>query len=193
MLNIECEDRVMLTEEEYFEILAFYLRNKSETDFIMQTNIYIDSVDFVLRKSGKSLRIRTINGKYSELTLKIKGKEGDKEYNEILPLNKLNDFTINGIFPDGEIRNILVLDGININFLQVLTSLDTRRYEEKIEDYLLVIDKNDYNGITDYNLEIEAPSKTRAHEAIISICEKFNISYSNEYITKSSRALSSIK
>lgn len=193
MLNIECEDRVMLTEEEYFEVLAFYLRNKSEIDFIMQTNIYIDSVDFILRKSGKSLRIRTINGKYSELTLKIKGKEGDKEYNEILPLSKLNDFTINGIFPDGEIKNILILDGININFLQVLTSLDTRRYEEKIEDYLLVIDKNDYNGITDYNLEVEAPSKSRAHEVMISICEKFKISYSSEYITKSSRALSSIK
>ena len=191
-LNIECESRIMLSKEEYKTLLAFY-KGKSKTHYIRQVNHYIDSTTFDLRNANrKSLRIRDINGNKSELTLKLKGFDGDKEYNEYISKETKDSFFNKGIFPEGEIKNILSNSKIDISKLKVLTSLSTIRYEKKIDDYLIVIDKNEYNGIVDYNMEIEAPSMKRAYEVMNECCQKFGLTFKEKYDTKSKRALQSI-
>ena len=65
--------------------------------------------------------------------------------------------------------------------------------EAKENDYLVVIDQNIYNGIIDYDLEIEASSMKRAKEAILNICERFKLEYKKGYTSKSSRAFQTRK
>lgn len=193
-LNIECEARTMLTEEQYQDIISRHLREKGNSVFIKQVNRYIDSEDFDLRNlNRKSLRIREINNGIIELTLKLKGSNGDKEYTEIISPLDVHEFEQKGIFPRGEIKDILLKDNVILSKLKILTSLSTLRYEEHFEDYLIVIDKNEYNGITDYNLEIEAPSMERAEEVMTFYCLKYNLTRTKNYQTKSKRAIQSIK
>lgn len=191
-LNIECEDRVMLSEEQYHEILTSYLRNHDDPHFIVQTNTYIDTLDFKLKSNHKMLRVRNIQGFASEFTLKIKGENGDKEYNEILPYDIEKALLEQKIFPQGEITSLLVSFGINLKDLKIITTLKTVRFEEQVEDFLVVIDKNQYSDITDYNLEIEAPTKKRAHDVMMALCKKFNIEYSENYSSKSKRAIQAV-
>lgn len=193
-LNIECEARVMLTEDQYHDILSHHLREEGTYSFIKQTNYYIDSDDFSLRDLNRqSLRIRDIVDGVFELTLKIKNPNGDEEYNQIITPIDVKNFKEKGMFPEGEVKNLLLKNNVDISKLKILASLYTLRYEEHLDDYLVVIDKNEYNGITDYNLEIEAPTVERANEVMLYYCSKYKIIFSNHYDTKSKRAIKSIK
>lgn len=191
-LNIECEERIMLSEEEYHKILTPIMRGDADAKFIIQKNDYIDTLDHFLKNNHMVLRIRTVLMGPTELTLKIKDPNGDKEYNEYLPVIALDNFYTKGIFPEGEIRNIIISMGKNVHELKVLTSLETRRYEEKFVDHLLVLDKNIYNGIEDYNLEIEAESMEVAKAKMEEYCQKYNLKYI-PCKSKSRRALDTIK
>ena len=52
MSNIvkEFESRIMLTSEEYMNIVSFYMKLYPEHHFLQNTNIYFDSDDLFLRK-----------------------------------------------------------------------------------------------------------------------------------------------
>ena len=194
-LNIECEDRVMIYESNYYDILTPLLRRSNEHPFILQTNIYIDTADHYIKNHIGVLRIRVIQPLNIELTLKIKDKDGDKEYNEPVLFQNYQLFKEKNILPEGEIKQLLtqILKTSDLtSVLSPITTLDTRRYEEKIDDYLLVLDKNSYNGIEDYNLEVEAPSVERAKEVMQKYCKEYGIEY-KPCKSKSRRALDSIK
>ena len=111
------------------------------------------------------------------MTLKIKGDNGDIEINETIEnhpeIDKELDYQFAKYHP--------------------IVSLKTNRLEVKIDDYLVVIDQNIYNGIIDYDLEIEASSIERAEEVIVKICQKHNIEYKKEYLSKAARAFQTIK
>ena len=192
-INIEYEERVMISEDHYYALLTPLLRRSNDHSFIMQTNIYIDTPDFYLKEHHMVLRIRIIQPFDVEMTLKVKGKDGDTEHNQQLTYQDYQAYMINKILPEGDINSLLrETYKIDLSLLEPRTSLDTRRYEEKIDDYLLVLDKNTYNGIEDYNLEIEASSMKRAKEVMQKICDEQGI----EFIhckSKSRRAFDSIK
>ena len=138
------------------------------------------------------LRIRTIYMGEIELTLKVKGEDGDKEYTQLLPLTAVNEYKSTNILPEGEAKNILIKEKIDLNNLRIITYLETRRYQEKIDDYLLVLDKNFYNNNIDFNIEIEADSIERAKQ----VMEMYSKKYNFEHIackSKSRRAFESIK
>lgn len=191
-LNIECEERIMISEEQYLKILEFYLRKEPNSRFINQKNDYIDTPDLYLKNNHMVLRMRTIYGSASEFTLKIRGEDGDKEYNQLVMIGELQSFVEHHLLPNGEILAILKEMGVDTANLSVKTSLETRRFEEKEDDYLLVLDKNRYSDITDYNLEIEAPTKARATEVIKMFCEKYGLTY-EPCKSKSRRALEAMK
>ena len=96
--------------------------------------------------------------------------------------------------PDGPIKEKLLKDGVDVSSLKMIADLYTRRIEINIDDYLLVLDANLYNDITDYNLEIESNvSKEHAKRTILDYCQRFNIKYELDYLTKSERAMNSTK
>lgn len=194
-LNIECEDRVMISEANYYDILTPLIRRSNEHPFILQTNIYIDTEDHFIKNNYGVLRFRVIQPLNIELTLKIKGKDGDKEYNEPVLMQNFLLFKEKNILPEGEIKQLLIhiLKVSDLStVLKTITTLDTRRYEEKIDDYLLVLDKNTYNGVEDYNLEIEAPNMERARQVMQEYCKTYGIEY-KPCKSKSRRAFDSIK
>lgn len=177
MKNIECEERVLLTFEQYQTVLKdFVCKFPTKYRYLKNTNIYFDDENHTLIKNSFMLRIRKINDEQEELTLKIKQKEGDLEINETVDNHPLID------------EHLL----ISFEKLKPITSLTTRRVEIDIDDYMVVIDMNNFNKDVDFDLEIEAPTKERALEIILEICKKYNIEYKNDYPGKSRRAFASI-
>ena len=93
----EFEARVMLTEEEYLNIVSTYLKMYPNAQFLQNTNIYFDSSDLYLRRNHMTLRVRVVNDVYSELTLKIKGENGDDEINDKLTKKDLDLLVKEGV------------------------------------------------------------------------------------------------
>ena len=172
MRNIECEERVMLTFEQYQTLIGVYMMKDPSFEYSEIENIYLDDENLSIKKNHKMLRIRHINGK-EELTLKIKGDNGDIEINETLENHPEIDKALNRKF----------------NEYRPITKLRTKRLEAKMDGYLVVIDMNEYCGIIDYDLEIEAPTIEKAREEIMAICKKYHLKYDENYKSKSSRAI----
>lgn len=182
--NIEAEDRCMISESDYVRIFNDY-KDYSNAKSLVLTNYYFDDDNLSIRNSHKMLRIRSTDNDNFELTLKIKGENGDLEINEPLSKNQVDKVLNTLIFPEGEITSHL-REFTNIRFI---TSLVTERLEIPIEDYLLVIDKNKYGDVIDYNIEIEAKNIKKARELMLAYCNKYNLNYSPNYESKSRRAI----
>ena len=174
MKHIEYEERVIISKSDYLKIIEDFSNHSQEKLFI--ENIYLDNREQFIYKTKKMLRIRNTNHKKQELTLKIGQPDGSNlEINETLDKHPLIDQKLNNQF--GCYKEVL--------------RLVTHRIEIQMDDYLLVIDKNEYNNITDYNIEIEAKSQQKAQEIIKNYCKKYNLIYKENCPTKSQRAFDS--
>ena len=191
----EFESRVMLTENEYFEIVSFYLKQYPNIQFLQNTNIYLDTEDLFLRKKHITLRIRTINDANCELTCKIKGGNGDQEINDNLFVKEIDMLLNHYVFPNGNVKNFLISLARPLSEYRPITTLYNRRLEIKYPDHLLVIDKNAYGDIVDYNLEIESENDINVSRKYLkAYCEKFNLSLKDQpYIGKATRAIMAAK
>lgn len=186
--SLEYEARVMLSITQYNKLLEIV----SDISPITLINEYFDDDDCSIITNRKMLRIRNLNNKGYELTFKIKGQNGDTEVNQPLSPNE-RDLLINkGQFPDGDVKEE-VEKVVPIDSIKLITSLKTLRYEKRIDDYLFVLDKNEYNNITDYNLEIESDDKQKSVNIIKKYCELYGMQYSESYKGKSRRAILSVK
>lgn len=195
MSNIvkEFESRIMLTNDEYINIVSFYMKLHPNKHFLQNVNYYFDSEDLFLKKNHMTLRVRVINDLKSELTLKIKGHNGDQEINDDLLPKDMDALLKSNIFPNGNVKNYLLTLPKSLDSYKNIVSLYNRRLEIEEEDHLLVIDKNNYSDITDYNLEIEAKSIEHAKVLLKEYIAKFNLSLNNEkYFGKAHRAIDSI-
>ena len=191
----EFESRIMLTDDEYLSIVSFYMKLYPNKHFLQNTNFYFDSDDLFLRSQGITLRMRVINDLSSELTIKIKGNDGDTEINDPLNLNQFNMLKDHNIFPDGEVKKYLItLPYPLANYKQVAV-LYNRRLEIENEDHLLVIDKNTYGDVVDYNLEIEAKDNIEtAKKYLKEYIEKFHLTLLRQkYQGKATRAIYNAK
>lgn len=197
MSNIvqEFESRIMLTSEEYLNIVSFYMKLYPEHHFLQNTNIYLDSDDLFLRKMHITLRIRTINDVKCELTAKIKGENGDQEINDDLSFKEMDALLNENRFPEGNVKNYLKSLSYPLSAYHQIVTLYNRRLEIKYDDHLLVIDKNTYSDITDYNLEIETEKDIALSKQILEkYIKKFNLSlHSQKYMGKATRAILSVK
>ena len=187
----EYESRIMLDESEYIAIVSHYIRLYPNQHFLKNVNIYFDTDNLYLRKHHTNLRIRIINDVKYELTLKVSHPDGDDEINDII-LKKDADALINNeYFPEGNVKNYLQSLPYPLNAFKVITTLNNLRLEIENEDHLLVIDKNTYGDITDYNLEIEArDSVNTAKSHLNAYILQFNLANRDKkYIGKSHRAI----
>ena len=197
MSNIqkEFETRIMLEENEYLDIVSFYMKLYPNKHFLKNTNIYYDSDDLFLRKQGITLRVRLINDISPELTIKIKGNNGDAEINDKLTINQFDQLKNDNIFPDGEVKKYLSSLPYSLANYKEITTLYNRRLEIENDDHLLVIDKNSYSDIIDYNLEIEAKDDIKTAQKYLEFyIDKFNLSLlKQKYQGKATRAIMAAK
>ena len=193
MSNIgrEFETRVMLTEEEYFNVVSFYMKQYPNQHFLQNTNIYFDNKDLFLRKKHITLRVRIINDARCELTLKHRGSDGDLEINDDLSKQEKDMLLDEGIFPNGNVKNYLIGLSYPLSEYKIITTLYNRRLEIPFDDHTLIIDKNQYSDIIDYNLEVEAPDSIEvARKKMSQYIKQFNLSlHLQQYSGKASRAI----
>ena len=187
----EYEVRLMIDEEQYFFIVTYYMNIYPNKHFLQNTNYYYDTDDLALRSQHMTLRLRTINDIKSELTLKIKGENGDDEINDYLNGKEAELLIKSNIFPYGEVRNRLKLLPYSLDKYHNVATLFNRRLEIEFDDYLLVIDKNTYGEVVDYNIEIESKVGIKhANSVLKEYIEKFNLPVSKEkYRGKARRAI----
>ena len=187
----EYEVRLMLDEERYFFIVTYYMNIMPNKHFIQNANYYFDTDDLFLRQKHMTLRVRTINDIKAELTLKIKGNNGDDEINDGLTPQETELLINKSIFPYGQVRNQLMSLPYSLDKYHLIASLFNRRLEIEFDDYLLVVDKNTYGDVVDYNLEIESKiGIEHAKEVLQEYIKKFDLKVSKEkYHGKATRAI----
>ena len=195
MSEKELEERVLINKSQFLEIEKYIQENFHDYRIIHQKNRYFDDANETVKKVRATLRIRSFKSKKErEMTYKVKAEEGSIEYTQIISHYWFYQITRYSRLPDGIVKQKLLEDGVDINSLHMLTDLYTRRIEVRIDNYILVLDANLYNGITDYNIEIESDvSKKHAKDVILKYCEMFGLEYKDNYITKSKRAFLSMK
>ena len=185
--QIEFEERVMLSESQYKAIISDVKKTFRNTKFIFIKNRYFDTPNMDLWNKHQILRLRSDRYGNRVLTYKCKGDSGDTELSESLTFLWQRQILSNSTFRDGEITASLRQNGVIPNTLKHIGTLFTKRMEIRIDNYLLVIDGNTFNNIIDYDLEIEADSKEEAKRIIDMYCKKYNLTYSNDYKSKSTR------
>lgn len=190
----EFESRVMLTIDEYLNIVSHYMKLYPNHHFLQNVNDYFDTSDLFLRQKHITLRIRTINDVRSELTLKIKGSNGDVEINDDISFKEKEILLKERVFPEGNVKSYLLSLPRPLSEYKNIVSLYNRRLEIEHDNHLLVIDKNEYSGIIDYNLEIETKEDINLSKKLLEeYINKFNLSLANQkYAGKATRAINSV-
>lgn len=189
--NIEIEAKVLINEDDYNRVLKFY--KKEELQKVTQLNYYIDTDDLLLKQFGIGLRVRQKD--FFVLNMKAPLQEGLLEKKESISEKEFDNFKNNGVFPNGSIKNLLLMFGIDITKLKIQTTLKTERIviENFSDDEVFAIDKNYYNGLIDYELELEGTSLERAKNSLKEKCEELNIDFVENAKSKQVRAMETIK
>ena len=189
--NIEIEAKVLINEDDYNRVLKFY--KKEELQKVTQLNYYIDTDDLLLKQFGIGLRIRQKD--FFVLNMKAPLQEGLLEKKESISEKEFENFKNNGVFPNGSIKNLLLMFGVDITKLKIQTTLKTERIviENFSDDEVFAIDKNYYNGLIDYELELEGTSLERAKNSLKEKCEELNIDFVENAKSKQVRAMETIK
>lgn len=141
--NLEIEYKMLIDEEHFTRINNHF----STILAIQQKNTYYDRVTIPLKQDKMGMRIREIDGK-NQFTLKVKQQEGHDEYEVFTEQNTLSALEKEPIYS--------ILKELNIQGpFQEIGHLTTYRKEIAFQHGVLCIDKNEYYGIIDYELEFE--------------------------------------
>lgn len=184
--HLEIEYKTLLTKTEFEDLTSEF----SDISPLLQTNYYIDTPDFSLRKHRFSLRVRTLE-QYAELTLKIPQKIGNQEYNQALSLKDAKAIIQKVELPKGEILELIRQIGISLEDLNVWGHLTTKRYEKETPIGLMALDKNSYANRTDYELEVEVLDAQRGKLAFQEYLKQRQIhfKYASSKVARTATAL----
>jgi uncharacterized protein YjbK len=184
--NLEIEAKSMLDESNYLKLIK-----GNEKNCYIQINYYIDTMNFDAHEKKLGLRIRLKDGKY-ELTLKIRQKEGKLEINQDISKIDYLTFKESNVFPNGEVKEVLKKQKINIDELHIFTELKTTRLDVKYKTSLISIDKSEFSGIVDYEIECEDNSIEVAKANLIEYLNKNEVPYNENFVSKLRRARDSL-
>ena len=185
---IEIEAKALVSQEDYRTLCHAF----PGVERYRQTNYYIDSEDHILVKEGIALRIREKAGIY-ELALKTPLSQGLLEKTNVITMNQfamLRDFNE---FPQADIKRFLTMLDIDVSKLKILSSMTTERIDIAYEGGLLSLDRNTYNGVTDYEIEFEYNNMKEAERILSDLLESHKIEVKLSTISKSRRAMGSAK
>lgn len=162
--------KTLLSSEEYSKIMEKFRGNKLD----YQTNHYFDTTRFSLKALDSSLRVR----ERDTMELTLKRKKGYSMQDITVPITPeiFEDMKMNGTIPDSEIKNELIpliADQKLVNFI----SLSTLRMYLPYKNGVLYVDKNEYLGNTDYELEYEAKNYNEGKKDFIQLISELGIQY----------------
>lgn len=145
---IEKELKIMLSKFQYYELLKYFDVGTQK----IQKNYYFDDEFYSLFKKDITCRIRK---REENLFLQVKYPSKIEE-----TYVQKKEYTVKiHSFPRVLEQAFLASKGIFFNIqdrLNIIGVLETLRYEKEIDKYTkIVLDKNVYLGMIDYELEIE--------------------------------------
>ena len=190
LVNMEYEAQVMVSASEYNQIKADNLKISQICRVIRNENAYFDTPNLDITNHHMVLRVRKINDDKKELTLKIQRTDVCIEINHNLTPEQEKELYETGRISNQPIRGMLMDSAISLRNIKYITSLKTERMEIQYNNYLLVLDKNYYRDIIDYNIEVESTSEFEAKRILKEILDSFGIEYRTNYINKAKRAIS---
>lgn len=168
--NPDVEFKSLLTKEEYNFLINEFPNAKSD----FQTNHYFDTARFSLKALDASLRVRERN----DFSLTYKRKKGysiDVKTVDITKedLEKMRETGICHIEEiAGDLQNVIKEQKI-INFL----SLSTFRTFLPYKDGVLNIDRTEYCGIVDYEVEFSSKSYHQGKDTFVQLINEYGIKY----------------
>ena len=172
MNHLEIEFKTLLTKDEYKRLAVLF----SHVTPVTQTNYYIDTPSGDMKAKKLSLRIRTLPS-HGELTLKIPQKVGNMEYNITMDCSDAKAMTKSLDFPDCQIRNILLEQGVVLENLTILGHLTTTRREYQTAIGLMALDINVYADKKDYELELEVTDADKGKDDFDAFLKDNNIDF----------------
>jgi len=177
--NVEIEYKVLISEAQYNGLMANF-----PGEPFAQTNFYFDNFNHQLKKRDISCRIRTYSDQV-ELTFKLPKKKGKDEitFEHVDPETAFTRQDVAFFMARLGIQSPLVFQG----------SLDTIRSTTNCKYGLLCIDKNTYNGITDYEVEYEVyKNLKKGLNEFRDILAFFGLTYVKNCDSKIKRCLSTV-
>lgn len=170
--HIEIEFKNLLNEKEFRQLIEYF--HVGASNFKTQKNHYFDTLGFSLKQQDSALRIREKNGRY-ELTLKQPATEGLLETNQDIPEETAYGFLKHNIFPDGEIRHLILECGIDPKDFTCFGTLQTDRFEFPYKEGLLVLDHSSYLNQEDFELEYEVTDAKAGKKNFLTLLETLQI------------------
>ena len=144
----ETELKTIVTKDQYDIINATF----NWEDIKTQINSYYISPDNILKKHGITFRVRTINGEHILQIKKHSGRDG------ALQVSEETEFPIESIPDEFREDEVFKFCGIKVQ-ASLIGDLKTIRKSVFFADGVEVcLDKSEYLGTTDYEIEIEYTS-----------------------------------
>ena len=181
---IEIEAKALVSQKDYEKLALKYMKFGVYT----QINHYIDSEDGILRREKLALRIRE-RGDQFEMTLKVPLSQGILEKNCVWTRDTFIHFRDHSIMPDGDIKKMLNMLDIHTKELKIITSLTTDRIDVPYESGKLSIDRNEYSGKVDYEVELEHNNEIDAERYLKQFLEENGIEFTLNTKSKVARAI----
>lgn len=160
----------MLDQGQYEKILGAFGWN----EVIVQVNHYYDTDDLALSALHITCRVREIEGRYF-LQMKFPGAA---EYSRVeleKPLDALPDIITSDVLLQPHPHGHKVLPDV-----KRLGSLKTTRNVHRFEGGEIDLDKSEYFGKTDYEIEVEFTDENNARKVLSEITEKLGIEPNSE-------------
>ncbi|VEU83203.1 CYTH domain-containing protein [Acholeplasma hippikon] len=180
-MNIEIEFKTKIDKEKYEELLKEF---SLEENVFKQTNYYFDTNNLDLNNKKMVLRIRQKRENQFKLTLKSQSEQSSFEYHVLLTEEQAKEMIKSGFHTKD------FFDQIDF-FVNFQTSLDNYRASTPYEVGTLFFDRNEYCGLTDYEIEYEVDHFETGLEEFNKFLAKHNIEFKSTK-RKSERALSCI-
>lgn len=177
--------KTLLSKGEYARLAKLYSDKPSN----LQINYYFDTSRFTLKASEILLRVRKRDD--YELTLRRKKGYNKIEITNVLTEEEFKHFVNTGEIPSLEIANEigeLIKDQTLINYM----SFSTFRIFFPHEKGTVAIDKCEYLGVTDYELEYSAPTYDLGKKNFIELVKSLSIAYKKGEV-KIKRAYNALK
>ena len=170
--EIEIEFKNMLTETEFRLLMEHF--SLEQSDFILQTNYYFETLAFALKNLQAALRVREKQGKYM-LTLKEEKSFGQLETSQPLSKTEAHACILTRQFPQGPVLQRLDDLGVEPGEIQYVGALETLRAEVPYEGGLLVLDRSSYFQKVDFEVEYEVEDPVQGKKIFYALLQKLNI------------------
>ncbi len=164
---VENEFKIMLTEEQYNAVHSMYQWDSE----LEQVNSYYDSPELLLSERHITCRVRTVQGRY---LLQMK-----------LPAEGQNNGAVSRIELERELVGIpqklsgaelMEMSGaVELPDAELLGTLLTFRSVKRFPGAEIDLDRSEYFGKTDYELEVEYTDEAAAKQLLAEISAEVNI------------------